>query len=108
VFTWFCAGLVAAPAVVWLVAGVGLIIASPEALGGPAGLTPDNTKALAQAHAAKGGAQPASLYGTAAPSQVMAPQSVTNTGGSQPHTNLMPYLVLNFIVALQGVFPSRN
>ena len=34
--------------------------------------------------------------------------SVTNVGGSQAHTNQQPYLVLNFIVALQGIFPSRN
>jgi microcystin-dependent protein len=36
------------------------------------------------------------------------PASVTNAGGSQPHENRQPYLVLNFIVALQGVFPSQN
>jgi len=29
-------------------------------------------------------------------------------GGSQPHENRQPYLVLNFIIALQGIFPSRN
>lgn len=34
--------------------------------------------------------------------------SVTNVGGSQPHTNLMPYLVLNFCIALQGIFPSQT
>ncbi|HST53045.1 MAG TPA: tail fiber protein [Pyrinomonadaceae bacterium] len=34
--------------------------------------------------------------------------SISNVGGSQPHENRMPYLVLNFIVALQGIFPSRN
>ena len=38
----------------------------------------------------------------------MEPTSVTNVGGSQPHTNMMPYLVLNFCIALQGIFPSRN
>jgi len=38
----------------------------------------------------------------------MAPGSITNTGGSQPHANLAPYLVINFIIALVGVFPSRN
>jgi len=38
----------------------------------------------------------------------LAPQAVTNVGGSQPHNNMMPYLVLNFIVSLQGIFPSRN
>ncbi len=32
----------------------------------------------------------------------------TPAGGNQAHTNLQPYLVLNFIIALQGVFPSRN
>ena len=34
--------------------------------------------------------------------------SVTNTGGSQPHENRQPFLVLNVIIALQGIFPSRN
>lgn len=29
-------------------------------------------------------------------------------GGSQPHTNMQPYLTLNFVIALQGIFPSRN
>jgi microcystin-dependent protein len=36
------------------------------------------------------------------------PGSVTSTGGSQPHNNMMPYLVLNFCIALQGIFPSQN
>jgi microcystin-dependent protein len=31
-----------------------------------------------------------------------------NTGGSQSHNNLMPYLVLNMCIALQGIFPSQN
>jgi len=38
----------------------------------------------------------------------MHPSSVTNVGGSQPHNNMAPYLVINFIIALQGVFPSQN
>jgi microcystin-dependent protein len=36
------------------------------------------------------------------------PASLTVTGGSQPHNNLQPYLVLNFSIALTGIFPSRN
>lgn len=36
------------------------------------------------------------------------PSTITNVGGSQPHENRQPFLVLNFIIALQGVFPSRN
>jgi microcystin-dependent protein len=38
----------------------------------------------------------------------MAPASIGSTGGSQPHSNMMPTLGLNYIIALQGVFPSRN
>lgn len=38
----------------------------------------------------------------------MNPATVSNVGGSQPHTNMQPYLVLVFIIALQGIFPSRN
>jgi len=36
------------------------------------------------------------------------PGTIANTGGSQPHQNMAPVLVLNFVVALQGVFPSQN
>jgi microcystin-dependent protein len=36
------------------------------------------------------------------------PSSVSNVGGSQPHENRPPFLVLNWCIALQGVFPSRN
>jgi microcystin-dependent protein len=38
----------------------------------------------------------------------MNPGTITPVGGSQPHNNMMPYLVLNFIIALQGIFPSQN
>ena len=38
----------------------------------------------------------------------MAQGLITSSGGSQSHNNLQPYLVLNFIIALQGIFPSRN
>lgn len=38
----------------------------------------------------------------------MSPQAITNVGGSQAHQNMQPYLVLNFCIALQGIFPSQN
>ena len=38
----------------------------------------------------------------------MSTQAITSIGGSQPHDNMQPYLVINFIIALQGIFPSRN
>lgn len=34
--------------------------------------------------------------------------SVSNVGGGQAHENMMPYLAVNFCIALQGLFPSRN
>jgi microcystin-dependent protein len=38
----------------------------------------------------------------------MGPAALASQGGGQPHNNLPPYLVVNFIIALQGVFPSRS
>ena len=34
--------------------------------------------------------------------------TIANSGGSQPHQNMQPYLSLNFCIALQGIFPSQN
>jgi microcystin-dependent protein len=45
---------------------------------------------------------------TAANIVVTAPQALAPAGGSQPHNNLMPYLALNFCIALQGVYPPRT
>ena len=39
---------------------------------------------------------------------VAIPPMVSSVGGSQPHNNMMPYLTLNFIIALQGIFPSQT
>ena len=50
----------------------------------------------------------ASGYNTANPNTTLAPSAITNSGGSQPHSNMQPYLVLNFVIALQGIFPSQN
>ena len=44
----------------------------------------------------------------ATPNVAMNPACILPTGGSQPHDNMSPYLVLNFIVALVGIFPSQN
>jgi microcystin-dependent protein len=40
--------------------------------------------------------------------QPMAPQSVSTVGGSQPHTNFQPYLCVDFIISLFGLFPPPN
>jgi microcystin-dependent protein len=48
------------------------------------------------------------IYGDPAALTTLNAISVSSVGGSQPHNNMMPYLTLNFIIALQGIFPSRN
>jgi len=50
----------------------------------------------------------ASTYTTNAPDKTMNQLAVAPSGGDQPHNNLMPYLTLNFCIALQGVFPPRT
>lgn len=40
--------------------------------------------------------------------EALAPTVVGMSGASQPHNNIMPSLVINFLIALQGIFPSRN
>jgi microcystin-dependent protein len=48
----------------------------------------------------------AQLYVEDVPSTNLAPVSISATGGSQPHTNFQPYLCVNFIISLFGIFPS--
>jgi microcystin-dependent protein len=50
----------------------------------------------------------AKMYSTVAPNATMNPNAIGITGSSQPHNNLMPYLTVNFCIALQGVFPARG
>ena len=54
--------------------------------------------------------KPASPAYSAAPAAgtFMATGSVALKGNSQPHNNMMPYLVINYVIALTGIFPSRN
>ncbi|HYI64424.1 MAG TPA: tail fiber protein [Allosphingosinicella sp.] len=48
------------------------------------------------------------IYATPANPKNAAFQTLTPAGGSLPHNNMMPYLALNFCIALQGVFPPRT
>ena len=50
----------------------------------------------------------ANLYTTPNDLTPLEPGSITTAGGSQPHINTHPYLALNWCIALQGIFPSRN
>ncbi|MFF2093349.1 phage tail protein [Paenibacillus sp. NPDC058174] len=47
-------------------------------------------------------------YTTDSPNGQMLPTSVAPAGGSQPHDNMMPYLVTNYIIATSGIFPSQS
>lgn len=44
----------------------------------------------------------------ASPNTTMAPAAAASAGGSQPHPNMPPYLVLNFVIAIAGIFPTQN
>jgi microcystin-dependent protein len=50
----------------------------------------------------------AAAYGPPAQLVAMAPDSLTSVGGSQPHQNTQPFLVISFCIAIVGIFPSRN
>jgi len=55
---------------------------------------------------------PINIYSNAAATQNLAPGTVTGSvtpaGGGQPHPNLQPFQALNYIIALQGIYPSRS
>jgi microcystin-dependent protein len=48
------------------------------------------------------------LYLADAPTGNASPAMVTPVGGSQPHDNMQPYIVINYIIALYGVYPTRT
>jgi microcystin-dependent protein len=48
------------------------------------------------------------LYNTNTPDVDMAFETLPTAGGSQSHNNMQPYLTMNFIIALQGLYPSRG
>ena len=48
------------------------------------------------------------LYSASAPSTPMSSAALAPAGGSQPHDNVKPYLVVNYAICLQGIFPSRQ
>lgn len=51
---------------------------------------------------------PTSQFANVTPSGTMSPSTVAIAGASQPHDNMMPFQVLNFIIATEGIFPTQN
>ena len=56
----------------------------------------------------KQGTATANAYTTAAPDSNFLPAAITLTGGNQPFPIIQPFLAINFQIALEGIFPSRN
>jgi len=78
---------------------------------------PMHTHALLCASATSNAAAPAgafcgatgsNAYAPAPPNASMNSGSVSSVGGNQPHDNMMPYLAINFIISLFGIFPSQT
>lgn len=67
-----------------------------------------NASMPAGASVAKAAAGSPPIYAGTGSMVAMHPQAVANAGGNQPHNNVQPSLGLNFIIALQGIFPSQN
>jgi len=67
-----------------------------------------NTTLSSPSNAVPGNTSPKLIYSDQAATGSMNPQMVSIAGNSQPHNNLQPYLVLNYCIALQGVFPPRS
>ena len=74
------------------------------------GAVADPTNAiLAQGNSGAGRAPvPVSNYVSTAATGALAPTAIAPSGGNQPHSNIQPFLCINFIIALTGIFPSRN
>jgi microcystin-dependent protein len=74
------------------------------------GTVEDATQGSLTANVVPAQAVNGNLYQTNASTGVtqMAPQALSPAGGSLPHNNLMPNLVVNFCIAMQGVFPPRG
>ena len=51
---------------------------------------------------------PVNMYNSGTPAAAMNAQTCGFAGGNQPHTNVQPYLGMNFVICLFGIFPSRN
>jgi microcystin-dependent protein len=74
------------------------------AQGAPASLQPAPGNAFWSGQAGRGAV---SYYGSGTPNAPMAPTLIAPAGGGAAHNNYSPYLALNYIIALEGIFPQR-
>lgn len=55
----------------------------------------------------RGNTVPANAFSTGPGNATMSPQTIQPVGANQPHENRQPYVAMNYIIALEGIFPSR-
>lgn len=71
-----------------------------------------NSSGIGKSSSPKGGVLANSsgkaFYGVGGTVASLAPETISPVGGSQPHTNMQPYLCVNFIISLFGIFPTPN
>lgn len=68
----------------------------------------NNAAPVGNALAAKGRGGRDIYAAGGSPLQPLSPQAIAPAGNSQPHENMQPFTTINFIIALTGIFPSRN
>jgi microcystin-dependent protein len=85
--------------------------AAIENLGGLVKTPTANNCYLSNAIAKPSASAPSGAFGRAysntSAGSILNPATITIAGGSQPHNNMMPYLVINYGIAYEGIFPSR-
>jgi microcystin-dependent protein len=69
---------------------------------------PSTSATLAATKPARGSTVPLDIYATPGTTVPLAAGALATTGGGRTHENRQPYLALNYIIALIGIFPSRN
>ncbi len=84
-----------------------MVVSNTTALGNAVGRTPAG-HSPAEPIAATNPVSSVNIYGTGGAAEAFDPNAISNVGGSQPHENRQPYLVLSCCIALQGIFPSQN
>ncbi|MFD2942286.1 phage tail protein [Flavobacterium notoginsengisoli] len=67
-----------------------------------------NSQSISPANNSLGRGNPIRVYSTGSTNTDMSISSIALSGENAPHNNMMPYLTMNFCIALQGVFPARS
>ncbi|BDU24147.1 phage tail protein [Flavobacterium sp. Root935] len=66
-----------------------------------------NSQSTSPANNSLGRGNPIRVYTNAGTDALMGEKTIATSGSSIPHNNMMPYLTMNFCIALQGIFPQR-